>query len=182
MKKLATALFLAVLGLTFASSQVAAQFIFVGGGPSFPMSDYGDYAKTGWVGHVDVGFPIGDAGLAAGASGYFGSNSHDGTDDKTNLYGALGFLAYAFPTGGSISPSIFALAGTMTHAYKSDTFGDDSETGFAYGGGAALGFPLGGVMGVIEGWYLAASIGDPSSTTAVFGLDVGVQFALGGGM
>jgi len=181
MKRLVSAaLALAIVAIAApASAQVAVS---VAGGATFPMSDYGDYAKTGWVGHVDVAFPVGDAGLAVGASGYYGSNSHDGSDDKTNLYGALGFVAYAFPTGGSITPQIFALVGSMTHAYKSDTFGDDSETGLAYGGGAGLGFPLGGVNGVIEAWYLAASIGDPSSTTAIIGVDLGVQIPLGGGM
>jgi hypothetical protein len=182
MKRLVTAA-LAMAFLAISAPGASAQVnLGVAGGVTIPTSDYGDYAKTGWLGHVDLSIPIGDAGLAAGASGYFGSNSHDGTDDKTNLYGALGFLAYGFDTGGALMPSIFAMAGSMTHAYKSETFGDESETGFAYGGGVSLGFPLGGVVGLVQGWYLGASIGDPSSTTAIIGVDVGVQFALGGGM
>jgi len=164
-----------------ASAQVVLS---LAGGVTVPTSDYGDYANTGWLGHADIGFPVGENGLSVGASGYYGSNNHETDGDKTNLYGGLGWVGYTFETGASVMPTVWGMAGSLTHSYKSDTTpsAEGSDTGFAFGGGAGLGFPLGGVTGRVQAWYLTASIGDPSSTTALFGVDVGVQFVVGGGM
>jgi len=179
------AAFVAMAGPSVASAQV---MVGLAGGVTLPQSDYGDYANTGWLGHLDVGVPVGESGLAVGASGFYGSNGHDEEIDtgKTNLYGGAGVLSYNIRTSGPVTPAVFGLAGIMRHQYKNDDAPEleGTESGFMWGGGVGLGFPLGGVGGVIEAWYVSANIGDSPNdeTTAIFGIDFGIQIMTGGGM
>lgn len=183
MKKQATALFLAVLGLTVTSSSVAAQFVFVGAGPSFPMSDYGDYANTGFQIFGGGGFPLGDNGLNLVVEGSWGQNSHSDVDgDKTNPITAMGGLEYDFNPGGEgPNPYVFGQAGLMWHRYSSDTFGSDSESAFGYGGGAGVGFPLGGVSGWVEGRLMNAAFDEAGTSynTMFAAIVAGISIDLG---
>jgi len=186
MKRWVTAaLVLAFAALITPGGASAQASIFVGGGPTFPMSDYGDYANTGYVGFAGVNFAV-SGGFGISAGGYFGSNSHDEAVDtepgaKTNLYGVLAGAGYSFATGGSLMPSVFGLVGSMTHSYKTDAGTlDGSDTKIAFGGGAELGFPLGGLDGFVNGWYLTGSF--DGETTAIMSVSAGVSFPLGGGM
>jgi len=168
-KKLATAVLMAGLGLFASASSASAQFVYIGGGPSFPMSDYGDYANTGFMVAGGVGFPVGDAGLNVLAEGSWGQNSHTDTDgDKTNPITLMGGLEYDFNPGGEgINPYIFGQAGIMWHKYSSDTDGSSSESAFGYGGGAGIGFPLGGVNGWVEGRITNAAFDEEVLTETV---------------
>ncbi len=183
MKKLAPAVLLAILGLLANSSPAAAQFVYLGAGPSFPMSDYADYAKTGYLVVGGVGFPIGDAGLNAVVEGSWGQNSHDTDGDKTNPLSVLGGLEYDFNTSGEgVNPYVFGQAGLMWHRYSSDTFPSDSESAFAYGGGAGVAIPLGGVNGWVEGRLMNASYDDGaggSSATMFAAILAGISINLG---
>lgn len=179
MKKLATAVLLAFLGLAANHQSAAAQSVYLGGGGSFPMSDYGDYADTGFLLVGGGTFPLGEGGLSASVEGFYGQNSHSDVDgDKTNPYGFMGGLIYGFgdPDSGP-APYVFGEAGLMWHKYSSDTFGDASESGFGYGGGAGVGFPLGGIDAWVEGRLMNASIED--SNTMFLGAVAGISISLG---
>lgn len=170
--------------LVAAPAATQAQWIWVGGGLTIPTSDYGDYAKTGWMGTVGVGFPIGDSGLGVSIEGLYGSNKHD-TDvtgvvdgDKTNLYGAMGSVGYRVGDPANIGPYVFAGGGLLVHQFSPETGDSDSSSGFGYQFGAGLDIPVGSSVGVwVEGRYLGASI--DSSTTAVFGILAGIGFGIG---
>lgn len=168
---------LAVSAPGHASAQIA---INVSGGPTFPVSDYGDLAKTGWMAFAGLTVPVGESGAMLGATGFFGSNNHELDGDKTNLYGGLGAVGYAVDTGTSAMPYVFAGAGLMVHSYKSDTSVDESTNLFAAGGGAGLGFPIGSVQGALEAYVLNGF--DDAGDTRLFGVSFGPSFPMGGGM
>jgi hypothetical protein len=128
-----------------------------------------------------VGFPLGDAGVSIGASGFYGSNGHDTDGDKTNLYGGLAGVSYAFGDPEGASPFIGGLVGFMSHSYKSESQPafEGSDSGLAYGAYGGVGFPLGGVSGFAELYWLQGA-GDIDGTTFA-GAMVGVQFPVGGG-
>ena len=48
---------------SFAPGSASAQFVFLGAGPSFPIGDYGDYGKTGFLAAGGIGFPVGPEGV-----------------------------------------------------------------------------------------------------------------------
>ena len=184
MKRLvAAALTLAFFGVT-APSQASAQVsIGIGGGASFPAGDYGDYAKTGWIGSAGVTFAVGESGLGVGATGFYGSNNHSDVDgDKTNLLGGVASLNYAFATGGAATPYILGGLGFMKHSYKSDSFPslEGSSSGLVFGGGAGVMFPLGSINGRVQGTYLMGS-GDIDGTQ-FFAVGAGVSIPLGSAM
>jgi len=184
MKKLATALFVALLGLAVSSSSVSAQFLFVGGGPTFPMSDYGDYANTGFLITAGGGFPLGENGLNVIVEGGYGQNNHSDVDgDKTNPITVMGGLEYDFNTSGEgINPYVYGIAGLMWHKYTSDTFGSDTQSAFGYSGGLGVGFPLGGVNGWIEGKIDNASFDEAGTSynTMFAGILAGISINVGG--
>lgn len=188
-RSLTAVLIAAFAGLSAPGDGLAQAILHVAGGATFPMGDYGDFADTGWLGHAGVALPVADAGLAVGAAGYYGSNSHTNVDgDKTNLYGGLGFVNYAFGSPEAMSPFVVAMAGLMVHSYESDPFPglEESDTGFAVGGGAGVAVPIGSVSGFVEGWLLNGFFGGENGSdgrnTTIAGVDVGVQFTVGGGM
>lgn len=182
---IASSFLLALALLMPATAQ--AQAVFVGGGATVPTGDFSDFgggdgANTGWMGFGGVLFPVGDAGLSAGAEAFYGSNSHDTDGDKTNLYGGLALLAYSFGApGAAVSPMVFGGLGFMTHSYKSESFpaAEGSESGLAMGFGAGLGFPLGGVGGMVAASY-NMGLGNIDATTFI-GISAGIQIAVGGG-
>ena len=169
----------ALLVMLAPMSAAAQPTIALGVGGTFPMSDYGDFAKTGFLAHAGVNVPVGDAGVSVGAHGFYGSNSHETDGDKTNLYGGVGSVGYAIATGGSVTPTIFGLVGYLVHSFKSDAIpaADGSEGSLTAGGGVGLGFPLGSVVGVVQAYYLMG-FGNNDGTDFV-GADVGVQIPVG---
>jgi hypothetical protein len=161
MKKLATIAFLAALGVAATSTAAAAQFVYVAGGPTFPMSDYGDFANTGFQIAGGVGIPVGENGLSVFAEGSWGQNNHSDVDgDKTNPITVMGGLQYEFDTGGNLTPYVFGMGGILWHKYASDTFTGSTDSGFGYGGGVGAAFPLGSLTGAVEGRITNASIND----------------------
>jgi hypothetical protein len=49
MKTILTVFLIGMLGLAATSNPLSAQFVFLGGGATIPVSDYGDYADTGFL-------------------------------------------------------------------------------------------------------------------------------------
>ncbi len=164
-----------------APAVVSAQTsIFVMGGMAVPNADYSEYAENGWMAQAGVGVPLGAGAVTLGASGFYGVNNHapppDG--DKTNLYGALGFLQYTIGDPTTVSPYVYAGGGFMVHAYKSETFAEDSASGLAATAGTGVNVPLGGILGFVEAEYLTA-FGDVDGTD-LFVISAGVVFEVGG--
>jgi hypothetical protein len=182
MKRLVSAALALALVAVMAPSQSSAQVsIALSVGPTFPMGDFGEFAKLGFIGIGGVTVPVGASGLVVGAHGFYGSNSHEDEGDKTNLLGALGSVGFAFPTSGSMMPYIFGGLGLLKHSYKSEDFPEfeGSESGLAFGGGAGVGFTLGVIQGSLDAFYLMGS-GDVDGTD-LFGVTFGIGFPLGGG-
>ncbi len=178
--RLWTAVALGLLGLTAAVNPLSAQWIWFGGGPTFPVSDYGDYADTGFLLIGGVGLPVGEAGLSAGVGGFFGQNSHSDVDgDKTSPFGIHGWVGYDL-AGPNAESSIYlgGEIGVLWHKYSSDLFEESTDSGLGIGGVVGYFFPLGSVNGWVEGRLQHASIDDEN--TSFVGIMAGVSVPLGG--
>jgi hypothetical protein len=172
----------AALALAVLPGLAQGQLGFVlGAGATFPVGDYGEYAKTGWMVNGGVWAPIGEA-RSAGVLGeiFYGSNSHDDEGDKTNLYGGFGGATYRL--GDPSRPGVFVIGkvGAMAHSYKSDEFPDLEETDwkFAYGLGAGFAIPRGTWVPWITVQYVSTAGGD--YTTAFVPVSVGFTYVPGG--
>lgn len=165
------------LSLFLLPSVVSAQmFAFLGGGGTFPTGDFGEYANTGWIASGGVGIPVGPPGLAVVIEGFYGQNNHSDVDgDKTNPYGAMVEVDYAFGTPGSIQPYLLGGVGLLVHKYSTNIAsfsGSESQFGYTAGAGAVV--PLGGALGIYgEGRYWG------SSDTAFLGVLVGLSLEFG---
>ena len=98
-----------------------------GGGATIPVSDFSDFpgvgtdgANTGWQGTLVAQFAVGEAGLFCRPRVYYGSNNHDTTGDKTNLYGGTALVNYAFGDPEVVNPFLWDEFGFMAHSFKSD--------------------------------------------------------------
>ena len=188
MKRSAGPLFLAMLLAlavpTLASAQAS---IFLGGGATIPTGDYGDYAKTGWMGQAGAVFNVGSNGLFVAGEGFYGSNTHEtiGTAaaDKTNLYGADGQVGYRFGDQEKAGLYVAGLLGALIHKYSPATGTGDSSTGILFGGIAGVDIPVGKVNVWVEGRWMNgrhSEAGD-SWNTGFFGLFAGVSIPVGSG-
>lgn len=165
-----------LLFLLAAPAAVVGQGIFVGGGVTFPTGDFKDVdgADTGWLATAGFSFDVGDAGLSAGVEGFYGENKHDTDGDKTNPYGAMGFLLYRAGNPETVGPYAFGGAGILVHKFSSDTTEDSTKTNFGYEFGAGLDIPVGSNVGVwLEGRYMG------SSDTNFFGIIAGLGLGVG---
>ena len=179
MKSLAIVAVIGILALMTTSNPLSAQAVWIGGGGTFPTSDYGDFANTGFLFMAGAGLPVGDQGVSVGVGGYYGQNNHEAVDgDKTNLYGFHGYVEYDF-SGRDAERGFYVLAelGVLWHKFSSDTSPESTESGFAYGGAAGYAFPIGGLTGWAEGRFTQASISD--ANTQFFGLAAGISIPLG---
>ncbi len=160
-----------------------AQSVFVLGGISSPSGDFGDYAKTGWLGAVGVTFPVGDAGLWAGVEGSYGQNKHDedvvGVDagDKTTLFGVMAILGYDIQTEGNVNPYIWGGAGLQSHKFTSPLFPAFDETsskfGYQFGAGIGFGSEESSVHPFVEGRFQG------SEDSKIIAGEVGLSFDVG---
>ncbi len=182
----------AIAALAFAlPEQASAQGIFVGGGVTFPVTDYGEYADVGWQFEGGFTVPISEAGLSVLFDGLYGTNGHntEGVEDQsTKLLGGFGGLVYSLADEGEGGLFFFGEAGILRHEFDAGDLNDsesDSETAFAWGGGAGYGYPLNETL---SGWFMArylqgsfdSEFEDESETTAFFGVMVGLTFNIGG--
>ncbi|HEU5219656.1 MAG TPA: hypothetical protein VFU23_13435 [Gemmatimonadales bacterium] len=162
MKQSSRQLVLGALALLALSSPAAGQgpYIFFGGGATFPIGDYGDYAKTGWIATGGVGVDVGKGGTWLEAEGFFGSNKHSDVEgDKTNLVIGLAAIGHTFGAAGKkVRPYVVAGAGFLQHKYVPNTGTGDTETKFAYSGGTGLSFKMGARASFwVEGRFLGGT-------------------------
>ena len=186
---------LAFIGLSVPSHAQAQGSLYLQGGATFPSSEYGDFAKTGWMAIGGYVFDV-SGGIALGVEGFYGQNSHDDYDitgtlstgalfssvagaaagDRTDLYGGMGTVSYFFNLDSSLTPYVFGGAGYMVHKYVTDISGlSGSEGSFAWEFGGGVGFPLSESIDLYgEGRYMAGT-GDISGTK-LWGLFAGLAF------
>ena len=180
MKSLAAAVVIGILGLVATSNPLPAQqSVWIGGGGTFPVSDFGGYANTGFELEAGVGTFVGDQGVSLHVGGSYGQNNHEAIDgDKTNPYGFKGLVEYDF-AGPDADRSFYVIGelGVLWHKFSSDTSPETTDSGFAYGGAAGYFFPLGGVGGWVEGRFTQASIDDEN--TSFFGIVAGISIPFG---
>lgn len=186
MRRIAGSLLLGAVAALTLSSTAQAQSVFFGGGPSLPMGEYKDYAKTGWLMTAGLSVDIGSKGLFLDIEGYFGSNAHKNTgtaNNKTNLAAGILALGYTFgPAGKKVRPYVLAGGGILNHQFRSDNnlAAEGSQKMLAITGAAGLLFALNTKANFwVEARYLTGS--KDGATTAVVPINVGISIALGGG-
>lgn len=163
-RRLAAVLLLVTGALALAPAllaQAPSPFLFLGGGVTVPMSEFGDSVGTGWMGTVGFGVPVGTAGrVAIGGEAYFGRNSYDDAvlpGDKSNLYGAAAWVGYRFGEAGRIAPYVLGSAGGLAQDFHPEAVSTDTDTEFrfAWSAGAGVDIPLSSSISLyIEGRYM----------------------------
>jgi hypothetical protein len=151
---------LAVL-LVATSSAARAQAkptFFLGAGPTFPIADYGTYAKTGWMSSAGVNFPIVSKGLWVGPEIVYGSNSHsDLPGDKTNLLGVDASVGVAVGNFDKVQPYFLGTLGYLSHQDVPASGANESTGAFLWGLGAGAAVPIGKVRLFTEARYMSTS-------------------------
>ena len=172
MRRLTAAMMVGAVAVLVTASASQAQYVFLGGGVSIPMSDFKDIAKTGWMATAGLGYDIGTSGLFVEAEGFYGSNKHKAPsdDDKTNLLVGLGALGYSFMPEKSVRPYVLAGVGFLRHQFDPATGDNESSTDFAYSGAVGLSFKAGAKLNLwLEARYLG---GDPKLLPILAGLTI----------
>lgn len=177
---------LTMAALLFTALPAAGQSIYFGVGPTFPSSDYSEYAKTGFLVAGGVTYEVASQ-LSIYGEGFWGQNNHEGSG-KTAPSGLMAGLMYGF--GGEdapISPYVFGGGGLLTHRWIPDEGDSESNSGFGFQGGAGIGFDIAGLQAFAEGRYTSGSIDEEispgvtaSATTAFIGILLGLSFNFGG--
>ena len=176
-------------------THASAQSVFVGIGGTYPIGDYGDYADVGWLAEAGFSLPLGEGPWSGYFSGFYGGNGHSydegspelygSDDDKTSLLGGLVGAEYSLSGPGEPGPFFFGEVGLMRHKYvpgddgpDPELYGEESSTGFAFGGGAGYSIPLGSLHGYALVRYLNGQFDEGS--TAFIGAQAGVSIPVGG--
>jgi hypothetical protein len=165
-----------------ASSSLAAQTIWLGAGPTFPTSDYGTYAKTGWMASGGFALGLGQSGkVSLLFEGLYGSNSHTEEDDpeaSTTLYGGMLGLEYDLGNVKKVHPYVFGSGGLLVHKYNLDgsTYDGESDSKFTVQFGGGLSIPLGKIGIWADIRYLTRL---EDEATAVIPIMAGIYIPLG---
>jgi opacity protein-like surface antigen len=178
MKRATAAMLVGAVAVLVAASPARAQYVFFGGGLTIPTGEFkDDAAKKGWIATAGVGFDIGTQGLWAELQGYFGNNNYEGTGgDKLQIIQGMAALGYSFMPEKSLTPWVMAGAGILNHKYKPGTTGltGDSESKFAWEGGAGLSFKAGSKAHLwVGGQYTGSSYVHMFSVLAGVTINVG---------
>jgi opacity protein-like surface antigen len=147
------------LALALRVAPVSGQLGFhIGAGVTMPASEYGDYAKTGWMGVGGVTFSLGPAPLKIQVDALYGVNDHE--EDplvpgaKTSVYGGMGNAVYNLGAG-TVRPYVLGGVGYLSHAYSDDSgVSDETEWKFAWNVGGGVNLGLGGLTVFAEARYL----------------------------
>ncbi len=174
----------AVVALLSASGAAAQTTVFVGGAATIPVGGYAEVARTGWMAFGRALFGVGDARLSLGAEGFVGSNRHDITGEKSNLYGGTALVGLSIHDSDAVGVSVFGGVGGMIHSRKSESFPglDTSKAGLTASVGAGLEVPLGPVGGFLAGTYTQGlgAVDTAAFPTRFLAISGGVTIPLGG--
>lgn len=110
-------------------------FLSLGAGATIPTSDYGDYAKTGWMGGLGVGTAVGSGNMFVMASGFFGKNSHEGEDNSSTTLMGGGANIGMMSSGERARLYGYVGGGLQNHKYNpsGDDEGDSEAKPYANG-------------------------------------------------
>ena len=140
MRSLITAVAVGTLGLLAASSPLSAQWVWLGGGATSPLSDFADYGETGFMLTGGFGHSIGESGLNVGVEGSYGQNGHKDLErDETTPTALMGRVGYDF-SGQDADSSLYTFAGLGVLWHKFTTFDEstDYDLGLQAGSGVLL--------------------------------------------
>lgn len=156
--------------LVLAAAPANAQF-FAASALTLPSGDFGDGFKAGWAANAGISiWQNGDERAKVWVEGLYGQNNLDSDiDGKSTMIGGFGSLTYNLTTGGSAVPYLIGSAGYLSQKIEVASV-DDTEGGFAFGGGAGVGFG----KFYLEGRYITASIAD--GTTSFIMAAAGITF------
>ncbi len=169
MKRFALPTVLAAVAALSVTSPAGAQYVFFGGGPTFPSGDFKnvDNAKTGYTFLAGFGADIGSKGLFIEAEIGRGSNSHEAAagsnlKEKTNVISAFAALGYSFGAREKkVKPYLLAGAGLVAHQFRTDApppNGEGTESKFGATGAGGLTIMLNERASVwLEGRYIGSS-------------------------
>jgi len=164
--------------LLAASNPLAAQWVWLGGGATVPLSDFADYGETGLMLAGGFAHSIGESGLNIGVEGSYGQNNHKDIErDGTNPIALMGRVGYDF-SGPNANASLYTFAGLGILWHKF-TLGESADSGLGLQAGAGYYFPLGSLSGWVEGRFVHAGI-EGEHTTFVGAL-AGISIPLGMG-
>ena len=163
-----------VAALTLVTASASAQF-YVAGYATLPSGDYGDFAKTGWMAEGGVKLlSSSNKRLGVYVSGGYGQNNGEDQiafDVKYTSIIGLGQVTYNLTTEGSTMPYLIGSAGYWSLKEDVTDIANETNGGFAWGGGAGIGFAS---KFFVEGRYLTAKIN--GATTSQLLLGAGVLF------
>jgi len=149
------------LAMTTGVARLQAQGFMIGAGASIPSGDFGDEAKTGWVGTAGLSF--GAKALSFRIDGNYAQNSSkfDGEESSKMILG-LGGIEFGLGQKAS-HPYLVGEAGYMRFTC------DGCSGAFAWAAGA--GFTTGSIF--VEGRYVSAS--KDGFTTSTILAEVGLR-------
>ena len=168
------------------AAPVQGQTVHLLGGPSFPVSDFGDGADVGFHLAGGVAFEVADD-LDVYGEGFWGQNGASEFDGTYRPYGAMAGLRYEFDLDDQpVDPYVFGGVGVMVQSLDVEGFDTDSESAFGYQTGVGIEFDLMDLEAFTEVRLLGASFdsespGVDNSSLAFIGLVFGLSFELGGG-
>lgn len=157
MRKLSVAGLAVAALLSMSVATASAQTVVgvgLGGGVAMPMGDFGDAAKMGFGGGAGVFiYPnAGNIGVRVDG-GYFQFNPEADVDGKFKMMSGMGNLLYMVPTEGNIRPYIVAGAGLLSSKFDDG----DSESAFAWQGGAGLSIGASNTRLFVEAKWVSSS-------------------------
>jgi hypothetical protein len=157
MKRCGSILTTALVLTGAAAAPAAGQIGFVlGGGATIPVGDYGDYAKTGWMGLAGVRLALPLLPVQFRAEGLYGQNTHDLlAGDKTALYGGMAnVIVQIGPPLVPVKPYVIAGGGVLNHHYSPATGASEDSWKAVFGGGVGINVSLVVVGLFVEARYL----------------------------
>jgi opacity protein-like surface antigen len=171
---MAAALVLGAVAANPAAAQ-ARGYVGFGGGVSLPMGDFGDGAKTGWLGQVIAGITGPNGRFGGRIDGMYLRHSAEVGDAKSKMIGVNADLVVS-PGSSAAKVRPYVLGGVGLVNAKAEVNGvtGDGDTNFAFNLGGGLQFKAGSLGIFLEARYFNVS-SDPGSTSFI-PIVVGLRF------
>jgi opacity protein-like surface antigen len=142
----------------------------IAAGAAIPMSDFSDFASTGFNGTVTLGFNPALIPLGVRIDGAYNQFSLKGVSENARIASATGNLVYSIPSTG-VSPY---LIGGIGFYNLSSSGGGSSENDFGWNVGGGIKMPLSGFDTFIEARFNQVQTQDIS--TRFIPITFGIMF------